>query len=53
MASYDSDDSLSDAESGSATNVLLGYASKTPTEDSISQLGGEPVRPPTQSPLAQ
>lgn len=44
MASYDSDDSLSDDDqSGTSTNVLLGYATKEPVDDAISQLGGEPV----------
>ena len=47
---YDSDSSsdhdtvLSDFRT---TNVLLGYASKLPTEDSISHLGGNPVSPDT------
>lgn len=40
MADYDSDSSgANDVE----TNVLLGYASKTPTSDEFSQLGGHPV----------
>lgn len=43
MAAYDSDSSLSDASSAVTTNVLLGYASRTPTDDDISQLGGVPV----------
>ena len=39
------DSDLSDADSGdySSTNVLLGYASKEPTDDSFSQLGGHAV----------
>ena len=38
-------DSDSSDESGSfsTTNVLLGYASKEPTDDEFSQLGGYPV----------
>lgn len=41
MADYDSDSSgAEDIE----TNVLLGYASKEPTSDDFSQLGGHPVR---------
>jgi pre-rRNA-processing protein TSR4 len=43
MADYDSDSSISDNEDIS-TNVLLGYASKEPTVDDFSQLGGHPVR---------
>ncbi|MCJ1447400.1 MAG: hypothetical protein MMC23_007911 [Stictis urceolatum] len=39
---YDSD-SASETESYTTTNVLLGYASKEPTDDSISQLGGSPT----------
>lgn len=40
MADYDSDSSgAEDVE----TNVLLGYASKEPTGDEFSQLGGHPV----------
>ena len=42
----DSDSSLSDFEAGNdgvSTKVLLGYATKEPTEDSTSHLGGEPV----------
>ncbi|KZF18866.1 hypothetical protein L228DRAFT_286361 [Xylona heveae TC161] len=41
MASYDSDSSMDD-ENYTETNVLLGYASKEPTDDSESQLGGYP-----------
>ena len=32
-----------DGEEYATTNVVLGYASKEPTDDSISQLGGSPV----------
>ncbi|EMD00173.1 hypothetical protein BAUCODRAFT_62968 [Baudoinia panamericana UAMH 10762] len=39
MADYDSDSSEADDV---ATNVLLGYASKEPTSDDFSQLGGHP-----------
>jgi pre-rRNA-processing protein TSR4 len=42
MADYDSDSS--DGEF-TETNVLLGYASKDAEEDTISKLGGRPVRP--------
>lgn len=40
-----SDDDSSDSDIGdyTTTNVLLGYASKEPTDDSFSQLGGHPV----------
>lgn len=44
MASYDSDESMSDDEYGTSTNVLLGYPSKEETDDAVSHLGGEPVR---------
>ncbi|KAK5132975.1 hypothetical protein LTR08_008338 [Meristemomyces frigidus] len=40
MADYDSESSGGDDV---ATNVLLGYASKEPTSDAISQLGGHPT----------
>lgn len=53
MNSYDSDSSLDDDDqSGTSTNVLLGYATKDAVDDSISQLGGEPVRrtPPSLRP---
>lgn len=43
MPRYDSDSS-DDGEDYTETNVLLGYASKEPTGDSISHLGGQPVR---------
>ena len=44
MPSYESD-SDSDAPSDyQTTSVLLGYASKEPTEDLISIIGGQPVR---------
>lgn len=42
MASYDSDSS--DGGEFEETNVLLGYASKDAEEDTISKLGGHPVR---------
>lgn len=44
MSPYDSDSSDGDDEDYTETGVLLGYASKEPTEDDISQLGGYPVR---------
>ena len=41
MTDYDSNSSgAEDIE----TNVLLGYASREPTGDDVSQLGGHPVR---------
>jgi pre-rRNA-processing protein TSR4 len=43
MASYDSDSSDNEY---TETNVLLGFASKDPEDDSISRLGGRPVRSP-------
>lgn len=43
MVSYDSDSSGEELDDYATTNVLLGYASKEPTDDSISQLGGHPV----------
>lgn len=43
MAPYDSDDSFSDEDMDASTNVLLGYASKEPTDDTVSHLGGTPV----------
>ena len=41
MADYDSDSSDTD---DIVTDVLLGYASREPTLDNFSQLGGHPVR---------
>lgn len=45
MPSYDSDSSGDEGSEYTETNVLLGYASKEPTDDNFSQLGGRPVRP--------
>ncbi|KAL1617176.1 hypothetical protein SLS54_007953 [Diplodia seriata] len=46
MPPYDSDASDGDSESEyTETNVLLGYASKEPTDDTFSQLGGQPTWP--------
>lgn len=42
MAPYDSDSS-DEEQSYTETNVLLGYASKKPTNDFVSRLGGHPV----------
>jgi len=42
MSGYESDSSGAE-DDYTETNILLGYASKEPTEDSISQLGGHPV----------
>lgn len=46
MAPYDSDDSLDEDQDYTETNVLLGYASQDADEDTISRLGGRPVRHP-------
>ena len=43
MDEYDSDSSLGDSASGISTTVLLGYATKEPTDDPTNHLGGEPV----------
>ena len=43
MSPYDSDSSGGGDEEYTETNVLLGYAAKEPSEDTISQLGGNPV----------
>ncbi|KAI9860171.1 MAG: hypothetical protein M1813_006281 [Trichoglossum hirsutum] len=43
MTMSDSDSSIDDAGDYTETNVLLGYASKESTEDSVSQLGGYPT----------
>jgi hypothetical protein len=42
MPAYDSD-SLDEGEDYTETNVLLGYASKEASGDSVSHLGGRPV----------
>lgn len=44
MAPYDSDDSLDDDRSYTETDVLLGYASKDANGETVSKLGGRPVR---------
>jgi pre-rRNA-processing protein TSR4 len=43
MASYDSDSSGGEDGAYRETGTLLGYASKEPTDDTVSQLGGYPV----------
>ena len=43
MATYDSDSSGGEENDFTETNVLLGYASKDPEDDTISQIGGRPV----------
>lgn len=43
MAPNEDDSSDSDIGDYTTTNVLLGYASKEPADDSFSQLGGYPV----------
>ncbi|KAL1638074.1 hypothetical protein SLS58_009000 [Diplodia intermedia] len=51
MPPYDSDASDGDSESEyTETNVLLGYASKEPTDDTFSQLGGQPTWPTPTAP---
>ncbi|KAI5921991.1 programmed cell death protein 2 [Camillea tinctor] len=42
MPPYDSDSSEGEGEDFTETNVLLGYASKDPEDDSITRLGGQP-----------
>ncbi|KAG0647270.1 20S rRNA accumulation 4 [Hyphodiscus hymeniophilus] len=42
MASYDSDSSGGEENHYTETNVLLGYASKEASDDTISHLGGRP-----------
>lgn len=45
MDPYDSDSSaFDDAEDYAETDVLLGYAEEEPGDDTISHLGGWPVR---------
>ena len=46
MTSIDGDSSDEDIGTFTTTNVLLGYASKEPTDDSFSQLGGQAVSTP-------
>ena len=43
MPPNDSDSSEDENGSFTTTNVMLGYASKEPTDDEFSQLGGYPV----------
>lgn len=43
MALHDSDSSGDEDEQYATTNVMLGYASKEPTDDTFSHLGGVPV----------
>ena len=43
MGPHESDSSYEDVDEYTTTNVLLGYASKEPTDDNISSLGGRPV----------
>ncbi len=45
MAPYDSDSSVGEDDEYTETNVLLGYASKEPSDDTVSRLGGRPVSP--------
>ena len=41
--SLEDSDSSEDAHAYTTTDVVLGFASQDPTEDSFSQLGGVPV----------
>jgi pre-rRNA-processing protein TSR4 len=43
MAPYDSESSGGEDNDYTETNVLLGYAAKEATDDTISHLGGRPV----------
>lgn len=43
MSWSDSESSDNETQELTTTNTLLGYASKEPTDDSFSQLGGYPV----------
>jgi hypothetical protein len=49
MAPYDSDSS-DDGGDYTETNVLLGYAAKEATGDTISHIGGAPVRTSSTTP---
>jgi hypothetical protein len=44
MAPYDSDSSDGEDNDYTVTNVLLGYSSEEAKDDTISHLGGRPVR---------
>lgn len=44
MAPYDSDSSDGEDNDYTLTNVLLGYTTSEAKEDTISHLGGKPVR---------
>ena len=43
MASISSNSSDEELDDYTTTDVLLGYASQTPTDDPFNQLGGQPV----------
>lgn len=43
MAPYDSDSSGGEDNDYTETNVLLGYASRSESDDTLSYLGGRPV----------
>lgn len=43
MAPYDSESSAGEDNDYTETNVLLGYASKEASDDTVSHLGGRPV----------
>lgn len=45
MAQNDSESSEDEGGSFTTTSIMLGYASKEPTDDTFSQLGGYPVSP--------
>ena len=44
MPPNDSESSDNESETYTTTSILLGYASKEPTDDDFNQLGGYPVR---------
>jgi hypothetical protein len=52
MAPYDSESS-DEGEDYTETNVLLGYATKDSTGDTVSHLGGAPVRPSQHTTIRQ
>ncbi len=44
MAPYDSDSSADEDQDYTETNVLLGYADEDADGETVSRLGGRPVR---------
>ena len=51
MALYEGDSSDEDFKDYARTDVLLGYASRIPTDDTVSHLGGTPVSFPPRFPI--